>query len=80
MRLKVNRSHFNNENFCKDTKTFFLYALFAARNVYFLLYNTIKAKVFPESASKQKQRRCICIQVKKPLQTLDTDYWWFVKT
>lgn len=47
MRLKVNRSHFNNENFCKDTKTFFLYALFTAMNVYFLLYDTIKAKVLP---------------------------------
>ena len=44
MRLKVNCSHFNNENFCKDTKTFFLYALFAARNVYFVLFNMIKAE------------------------------------
>lgn len=74
MRLKVNRSHFNNENFCKDTKTFFLYALFAARNVYFLLYNTIKAKVFPESASKQNRRRCICTKIAETLQTLNTDY------
>ena len=45
MRLKVICSHFNNENFCKDTKTFFLYALFAAMNVYYVLFNMIKAKV-----------------------------------